>query len=186
MPLPQGAAGIPGVIVPRKTVNELRKLLDLSEANVQVSLSDTKIRFAFDEVVLVSKLIDGTFPDYERVIPQGNDKLMEVDGKTFQDAVDRVATISTEKSRAVKLSLERDRLVLSSNSPDQGNASEEITVGYGAAAMEIGFNARYLLDIVQQIEGDHARFLLNDAASPTVVRDSNDEGALYVLMPMRV
>ena len=186
MPLPQGAAGIPGVIVPRKTIGELRKLIDLSEASVQVSLSDTKIRFAFEDVILVSKLIDGTFPDYERVIPQGNDKLMEVDGKTFQDAVDRVATISNEKSRAVKLSIERDRLVLSATSAEQGNASEELTVAYGATPMEIGFNARYVLDIVQQIEGDHARFLLNDAASPTVVRDSNDEGALYVLMPMRV
>jgi DNA polymerase-3 subunit beta len=185
-PLPQGAAGIPGVIVPRKTVGELRKLIDTSSATVQVSLSDTKIKFAFDEVVLVSKLIDGTFPDYERVIPQNNEKSLEVDTKTFEAAVDRVATISNEKSRAVKLSLERDRLVLSATSPDQGSASEELVASYGAGALEIGFNARYLLDITQQIEGDTALFKLNDAASPTIVRDNNDEGALYVLMPMRV
>jgi DNA polymerase-3 subunit beta len=185
-PLPQGAAGMPGVIVPRKTVTELRKLVDTTSASVQISLSDTKIRFAFDDVILVSKLIDGTFPDYERVIPANNEKTLEVNAKAFEAAVDRVATISTEKSRAVKLSLDRDRLVLSATSPDQGSASEEIVAGYGAGALEIGFNARYLLDITQQIEGDTATFKLNDAASPTVVRDANDEGALYVLMPMRV
>jgi DNA polymerase-3 subunit beta len=186
MPLPDGAAGMPGVIVPRKTVLELRKLIDVSSASVQVALSDTKIRFAFDEVTLVSKLIDGTFPDYERVIPLGNDKLLEVDGKTFAAAVDRVSTISTEKSRAVKLAIDKDRLVLSATSPEQGNASEEITVSYGAAPLEIGFNSKYLLDITQQIEGDNARFALADAASPTLVRDGNDDSALYVLMPMRV
>ncbi len=185
-PLPQGAAGMPGVIVPRKTVAELRKLIDATSSAVQVSMSDTKIRFAFDDVALVSKLIDGTFPEYERVIPQNNDKVMEVDSRSFAEAVDRVATISSEKSRAVKLSLDKDRLVLSATSPDQGSASEEITVGFGSGALEIGFNARYLLDITQQIEGDNARFLLNDAASPTIVRDATDEGALYVLMPMRV
>ena len=185
-PLPEGAAGMPGVIVPRKTVNELRKLLDATKDPVHISLSDTKIRFGIDGIVLISKLIDGTFPDYERVIPRNNDKTMEVDGKAFAAAVDRVSTISTEKSRAVKLAVDRDRLVLSATSPEQGSASEEITVGYSAAAMEIGFNSRYLLDITQQIEGDHAEFVLADAASPTLVRDRQDTGALYVLMPMRV
>ena len=185
-PLPEGAVGMPGIIIPRKTVSELRKLIDVSTGTVQIALSDTKVRFAFDDVVLVSKLIDGTFPDYERVIPVGNDKILEVDGKSFAAAVDRVSTISTEKSRAVKLALDKDRLVLSASSPEQGSASEEISVAYANGAMEIGFNSRYLLDITSQIEGENARFALADAASPTLVRDGSDESALYVLMPMRV
>ncbi len=186
MPLPAGAAGMPGVIVPRKTVGELRKLIDGNSDGVKVSLSETKIRFAFDDAVLISKLIDGTFPDYERVIPGGNNKFLDVDRRTFAAAVDRVSTISTEKSRAVKFALDKDRLVVSATSPENGSALEEISVAYDAGALEIGFNSRYLLDITERIEGENARFALNDAASPTVVSDSTDDGALYVLMPMRV
>lgn len=186
IPLPDGAAGIPGVIVPRKTVNELRKLIDETEEEVEVGLSDAKIRFAFDDVELTSKLIDGTFPDYDRVIPQGNDKSLDVDCQYFAAAVDRVATISTEKSRAVKLSVENGVVTLSASSPDSGTATEEIEVEYQQDAIEIGFNARYLLDITQQIEGETAQFSMADAASPTVIRDGDDKSALYVLMPMRV
>lgn len=185
-PLPNGAAGMPGVIVPRKTVNELRKLLEGGSSEVKIELSDTKARFAFGDLVLVSKLIDGAFPEYERVIPRDNDKVMEVDSKAFAAAVDRVATISTEKSRAVKLSLKPDGIELSATSPDHGSASEQLTAAYSSAAIEVGYNSRYLLDIASQIEGENARFLLADALAPTVVRDPSDDGALYVLMPMRV
>ena len=184
--MPEGASAMPGVIVPRKTVTELRKLLEETEEDVAVALSETKIRFQFGVGVLTSKLIDGTFPDYDRVIPTGNDKVLEVNCKEFAEAVDRVATISTEKSRAVKLSVERGNLVLSAVSPENGSATEEIEVRYGATPIEIGFNSRYLLDIAEQIEGDGAQFAMADAASPTVVRDSADGSALYVLMPMRV
>ena len=186
MPLPDGAANIPGVIVPRKTVTEIRKLIDEAADRIELSLSDNKIRFAFDSVVVTSKLIDGTFPDYERVIPVGNDKVMEVDAKLFAAAVDRVATISTEKSRAVKLSLTRGTLTLSATSPEAGSATEELEVNYQEGPLEIGFNSRYLLDITQQIEGEGARFTMADAASPTIIRDVADAAALYVLMPMRV
>jgi DNA polymerase-3 subunit beta len=186
MPLPEGAAKIPGVILPRKTVMEVRKLIDEAQGAVQVSLSDTRVRFAFGDAVLVSKLIDGAFPDYERVIPSGNDKTMEVDRKLFAAAVDRVATISTEKSRAVKLAASKGLLSLTANSPDAGTASEEIEIAYQGPAIEIGFNARYLLDIAEQIEGENATFKMADAASPTVVADAADPSALYVLMPMRV
>jgi DNA polymerase-3 subunit beta len=186
MALPAGAEGMPGVIVPRKAVLELRKLIDLSEAQVQVALSETRIRFAFDDIVLTSKLIDGTFPDYERVIPHGNDKVMEVQRGEFTEAVDRVSTISTEKSRAVKLSLADGTLTLSASSPEAGSATEEIEVKYTSGALEIGFNSRYLLDITKQIEGEGVRFAMSDAASPTVVQDVADKSALYVLMPMRV
>jgi DNA polymerase III subunit beta len=185
IPLPEGAAGMPGVIVPRKTVNELRKLIDAAgeaDREIAISLSDTKIRFVMGETVLNSKLIDGTFPDYDRVIPTGNDKVVEIENKPFAEAVDRVSTIS----RAVKLSIERGSLTLSATSPENGTASEEIEVRYNAAPLEIGFNARYLLDITSQIEGEGAHFSLADAASPAVVRDAADTSAVYVLMPMRV
>jgi len=184
--LPDGAAGMPGVIVPRKTVMELRKLLDEVDEPVRVELSESKIRFNFGQGVLSSKLIDGTFPDYDRVIPVGNDKILEVDAKSFAEAVDRVSTISTEKSRAVKLALGQGMLTLSAASPENGTATEEIEVAYHAASIEIGFNSRYLLDITQQITGDGAQFAMADAASPTIVRDAADSSALYVLMPMRV
>ncbi len=186
LPRPDGADAVPGIIVPRKTVLELRKLIDESAGDVEVKLSETKIRFAFDGVVLTSKLIDGTFPDYERVIPAGNDKVLAVDRQTFTDAVDRVSAISTEKSRAIKLSLQDGALELSATSPDAGSASEELEVDYAEGPLEIGFNSRYLLDITQQIDGDGAEFVLADGTSPTIVQDAGDKSALYVLMPMRV
>jgi DNA polymerase III subunit beta len=187
MPLPSNAGSIPGVIIPRKAVMELRKLVDDKDGDVAVALSETKVSFSFDDAILTSKLIDGTFPDYERVIPSGNDKLLEVDGKVFADAVDRVATVSTEKTRAIKLSVAKDKVTLSaSGSENAGSATEEISAGYSSEGMEIGFNSKYLLDIANQIEGDNARFLLADSASPTIVKDGLDDSALYVLMPMRV
>ncbi|NNG05303.1 MAG: DNA polymerase III subunit beta [Inquilinus sp.] len=186
MALPEGAAGMPGVIVPRKTTAELHKLTDEAAGDIAVELSDSKIKFAFDSVVLTSKLIDGTFPDYERVIPSDNDKSMEVDAKEFAAAVDRVSTISTEKSRAVKLGLGDGTLVLSATSAEQGSANEEVEMTYDGEPFEIGFNSRYLLDITQQIEGERAGFSVKDAGSPTIIRDVGDGSALYVLMPMRV
>jgi len=186
VPVPEGATGMPGIIVPRKTINEVRKLIDESGSEVTLSLSETKIRFAFDDIVLSSKLIDGTFPDYGRVIPTGNDRVMEVDHKLFADAVDRVSAISSDRSRAVKLAVSSGSLELSASSPENGTASEEIEVGYDGEPIEIGFNSRYLLEITAQIEGDSAQFLMADAASPTIIREAGDESALYVLMPMRV
>ena len=185
-PLPEGAAGMPGIIIPRKTVNELRKLIDECDGDIDVALSDTKIRFAFGETVLSSKLIDGTFPDYEKVIPTGNDKLLEIDCRQFAAAVDRVATISTERSRSVKLEISPNNLTLSASSPEAGSAREEIQVSYDKEPIEIGFNSKYLLDIARQVEGETVQMLLADGASPTIVRDTADSSALYVLMPMRV
>lgn len=186
VPLPDGATGMPGVIVPRKAVAEVRKLIDEIEDDVEIALSETKIRFAFSDAVLTSKLIDGTFPDYDRVIPFGNDKALEVKRTEFVKAVDLVSTISTEKSRAIKLSLENGSLVLTATSPEAGSAREELDVDYNDGPLEIGFNSKYLLDITQQIEGDDAKFQLSDGASPTLVQDMGDTSALYVLMPMRV
>ncbi|MFG1427765.1 DNA polymerase III subunit beta [Roseixanthobacter glucoisosaccharinicivorans] len=183
---PEGAAGMPGIIVPRKTVAEVQKLLEDKDAEVTVSLSTTKIRVAVGAVVLTSKLIDGTFPDYNRVIPAGNDKVLLVDKTDFAAAVDRVSTVSSERGRAVKLSLTDGKLVLSVTNPDSGSATEELEVDYAAEPLDIGFNSRYLLDITAQLEGDTAELKLADSGSPTLVRDSTKTDALYVLMPMRV
>jgi DNA polymerase-3 subunit beta len=184
--LPNGAENMPGVIVPRKTVQEVRKLLDEAEGDVEIALSDNKIRFTVGGIVLTSKLIDGTFPDYERVIPAINGHVLSFEGAQFKSAVDRVAAVSTERSRAVKLSLEGEKLTLTVNNPDSGSATEELVVSYDADPIEIGFNAKYLLDIMDQLSGPEARLHMTDAQSPTVVKDSEDEGVLYVLMPMRV
>jgi DNA polymerase III subunit beta len=183
---PMGAENMPGIIVPRKTVLELAKLLEGDDGDVKVSLSSSKIRFEVGKLTLTSKLIDGTFPDYERVIPKNNDKILVADRKIFADAVDRVSTISLEKSRAVKLSVAEGRLSLVVNNPDSGSAEEEIAAEYQAEPMEIGFNSRYLLDVAGQIGDENIRFELQDAGSPTVILDPKDAQSLYVLMPMRV
>lgn len=186
LPLPDGAAAMPGIIIPRKAIGEIYKLIEEVEGDVEVALSETKVRFSFAEVILTSKLIDGTFPDYDRVIPFNNDKTLEVKRTEFVKAVDLVSTISTEKSRAIKLSLEDGNLVLTATSPEAGSAREELDVDYNDGPLEIGFNSKYLLDITQQIDGDDAKFILSDGASPTLVEDTGDTSALYVLMPMRV
>jgi DNA polymerase-3 subunit beta len=184
--LPKGAKGMPGVIVPRKTVGEVRRLIDDNDGEIAIELSQSKIRFTFGDVVLTSKLIDGTFPDYGRVIPLGNDKELKVDKKEFEAAVDRVSTVSSERGRAVKLSLSGGKLTLSVTNPDSGSATEEIEVDYGSDPLDIGFNSRYLLDIASQIEGETAVLKLADPGSPTLIQDKDAKGALYVLMPMRV
>ena len=190
LPRPQGAEGMPDVIVPRKAVGELRKLLEeANEGEVRIDLSASKIRFTIGGeggVVLTSKLIDGTFPDYSRVIPTGNDKLLKIDPKSFYQGVDRVATIATEKTRAVKMGLEANKVTLSVTSPDNGTAAEELAAEYGSDGFEIGFNATYLKDILGQIDNDTVEVHLADAGSPTLIRQAADDPALYVLMPMRV
>jgi DNA polymerase-3 subunit beta len=197
MAAPGGAEGMPGIIVPRKAVAEIQKLVEDEGSDVGIELSPSKIRLTFGGrtgehpssvggVVLTSKLIDGTFPDYQRVIPTGNDKRLTVERDDFAKAVDRVSTISSERGRAVKLALTDGRLTLSVNNPDSGSATEEIEVDYDASPLDIGFNARYLLDITGQLDGDTALFRLADPGSPTVIQDREGAPALYVLMPMRV
>lgn len=186
LPLPAGADAMPGVIVPRKTVGELRKLVDETDGEIAISLSETRMRFAFDRTVLTSKLVDGTFPEYERVIPSSNDKILTVERGSFAAAVDRVSTVTGEKLRAVKIRIDANQIEVSASSQENDTAVEELTAGYEREPIEIGFNSKYLLDITAQIEGESAEFALSDAASPTILRDPADTGALYVLMPLRV
>ncbi|QNA85693.1 DNA polymerase III subunit beta [Sphingomonas sp. So64.6b] len=186
MPRPDGAEGMPDVIIPRKCIAELRKLLEEIDGSVGVSLSPTKIRFDLGQALLTSKLIDGTFPDYSRVIPTGNDKILKIDPRSFEEGVDRVSTIATEKTRAVKMALDRDKITLSVTSPENGTAAEEVPGEYASMGFEIGFNSRYLLDILGQLHGDTIEVHLADAAAPTLIRENDKSSALYVLMPMRV
>jgi DNA polymerase-3 subunit beta len=186
IPAPQGAVGMPGIIAPRKAVSEVQKLLEDLTQDVTIEISPSKARFKFGDVTLTTKLIDGTFPDYGRVIPLHNDKLVTVDKDSFQRAIDRVSTISAERGRAIKLSITDSRMMLSVNNPDSGSASEELEVSYDGAPIDIGFNARYLLDIAQQLTGDTAIVKLADPGSPTIIQDREGSAALYVLMPLRV
>lgn len=184
--LPAGATGMPGIIVPRKTVSELRKLMEDSSAQVSISLSESKIKFSAGGVTLVSKLIDGTFPDYERVIPVGNTKILEIDAKVLAQAIDRVSTISTEKTRGIKFTISNGNVNLQASSPENGTAQEDVPANFAADTIEIGFNSRYVMEVLAQLEGETAQFLLSDGASPALVRDPADVTALYVVMPMRI
>ena len=186
LPLPSGAEEMPGVIIPRKTILELQKLLEGVEDDISFRVSENKCRFALEGAVLTSKLIDGTFPDYERVIPTDNERRFTVNGRAFSEAVDRVSTITSEKSRAVKLSLEANLLRVSATNHEGEDAQEDISASYGAEDMEIGFNGGYLLDIAGACDGEDAIFALKDAGSPAVIHDSEDEGVVYILMPMRI
>lgn len=186
MPLPENADGMPGVIIPRKTVNEIRKLAEEAADAIQIGLSETKLKISFDHIILTSKLIDGTFPDYQRVIPQGNNRILEVNPALLSRAVDRVSTVSTEKTRAIKLTMNGKNMVLSANSPDSGSATEELAVSFDSDPLEIGFNSAYLMDVTRQLNGEGCRMYLSDSASPTIIQDAEDTSSLYVLMPMRV
>ncbi len=186
MPAPEGSTGMPGVIVPRKTVGELNKLLGEADGELQIALSTTKIRFTFAHVVLTSKLIDGTFPDYARVIPFNNTRHLDVDCEIFKRAVDRVATLSSERGRAIKFAASAERLLLTCINPDTGTATEEVEVSFEGEEIEIGFNSKYLLDVANKVEGESIHFRLADASSPALIEDTKDKHCLYVLMPMRV
>ncbi len=185
--LPAGAEDLSnGVIIPKKAINEIKKLIEEAGSNINISLSDTKLKCSFDHITLTTKLIDGTFPDYERVIPKTNDKILEIDPSSLANAVDRVSTIATEKTRAIKMTINGKTMTLSATSPESGSATEDLEVLFESEPVEIGFNANYLMDVAKQINSDGCIFTLADGASPTVIKDAGDDDALYVLMPMRV
>lgn len=200
MPLPDGAAAIPkpGVIVPRRALAVIRKMMDQEiaaagdAAEVAVALSESRIRIDCPAhgAVLDSKLIDGTFPDYKRVIPTGNTNRLKADSAGLADAIDRVAALASEKTRAVKVELDKDLVRLSVTSPENGTATEELPGDYAGAALAIGFNSRFLLDVIGRADADTLSIELGDAAAPVLVEASpapeGETGQLYVIMPMRV
>lgn len=185
-PLPTGAEKLDGVIIPRKSVLEIRKLLDdASEENVALSLSENKVRISFEDITLTSKLIDGTFPDYERVIPTDNDKILEVKVKELASAVDRVSVV-TERSRGIRMITNTNHVTIAASNTELGNATEELEARYEKESIDTGYNFRYLLDILSQIKGEDVRFSLSGNAAATVITDTSDSSAIYVLMPMRI
>ena len=186
LPLPQGAADLPPTTIPRKTIAELQKLIDNSDEDIQIALSETQIRFAMEATTLSSKLIDGTFPDYQRVIPQDNNRHITLNRPAFRNAIDRVATISAEKSRAVTLRLTSNALAVTATNQEGETAHEDLAASYEGDEMQIGFNATYLLEIFDACEGDDITLSLKDGGSPALIRDSEDDNATYILMPMRI
>ena len=183
---PSGSEIMPAIIIPRKAVSELRKLLDDEPQEVEVKLSETRAEFSVGDVRLTTKLIDGTFPEYKRVIPKGNDKIISVSVNLLSGAVDRVSTIASDKSRAIKLNIENNQLVLSATNPDASSATESLEISYDGDSIDIGFNAKYLMDILTQIKGETIAIELIDSGSPSLLRDPEDEANIFVLMPMRV
>lgn len=188
-PAPDGADGMPGIIIPRKTVAEIAKLIDKTDAAIIVEVSDTKLRVTTPGVTLLSKLIEGQFPDYDRVVPKNNDKRAVIDKSSLMRALDRVSTLASDRGgKAVKMALTSDAVTLEVSNPDHGSATEELAATFDQAEpFQIGFNARYLSDILATIDGDTIAVDLNDAGSPTLITAEGGDGTLTtVLMPMRV
>ena len=189
IPLPQGAEEITGIIIPKKTVFELRKVLDDADGDVSVSLNENKIKFSFNNLKIISKVIDGTFPDYTKVIPQNNDKKFKTNNSELKNAIDRVSAVAINeetKSKAIKLTIENNKLNLSVESQSKGSAKEEIDISYSNEKVDIGFNSRYLLDICNEVDGDEIDVNLLDSISPAIILDNTDENLFFVLMPMRI
>lgn len=184
-PLPDtDISQFPGIIIPRKTVLLLIKLCDGAKT-AKVAYSQSKIRVDLGSVVLVSKLIDGTFPDYQRVIPRNNNKIASVNRAALAAAVDRVTTVSVEKGRAAKLEFADGRLVVSCNSADHGSATEDIDIGYDADPVTLGLNSRYIADMLQAFTAETLDFAIDDAGSPVTVNVNGDPNRVCVAMPMR-
>ena len=189
VPLPQGAEDITGIIIPKKTIYELRKVLDDANGDVSVSLNENKIKFSFNDLKVVSKVIDGTFPDYTKVIPQKNDKNFKTNNSDLKNAIDRVSAVAANeesKSKAIKFCIENNSLSLSVESQSKGSANEMIDVNYSGDKVDIGFNSKYIIDICNEVDGDEISISLSDSISPAIILDKTDENLFFVLMPMRI
>ncbi len=189
IPLPQGAEDITGIIIPKKTIFELRKVLDDANGDVSISLNENKIKFTFNDLKIISKVIDGTFPDYTKVIPQNNNKNFKTNNNELKNAIDRVSAVAANeesKSKAIKLSLEDNRLNLSVESQSKGSANEIIDISYDGDKVDIGFNSKYIIDICNEVDGEEVDISLLDSVSPAIILDKTDENLFFVLMPMRI
>ena len=189
IPLPQGAEDITGIIIPKKTIYELRKVLDDANGDVSVSLNENKIKFSFNDLKVVTKVIDGTFPDYTKVIPQKNDKNFKTNNSDLKNAIDRVSAVAANeesKSKAIKFCIENNSLSLSVESQSKGSANEMIDVNYSGDKVDIGFNSKYIIDICNEVDGDEISISLSDSISPAIILDKTDENLFFVLMPMRI
>ena len=177
---------IPGVIIPKKTINELSKLLSENYENIEIEISSNKIIFYIDKLILISKLIDGNFPDYTRVIPKNNYNDLKINRENLLSAVDRVSTIANEKSPSIKFKLLENLINLSSVNTENSTATEDIKAKYDGNEIEIGFNSRYVMDILDNLESKEIKISFNDNSSPIIIQEKIESDNIYVLMPMRV
>ena len=174
------------VIVPRKGITELKNLIDDEEGEVTITLGSSQIRVETKTKALVSKLIDGRFPDYNRVIPEESDNQAMVDRVEFREALQRAAILSNEKYRGIRLKLEEDKLTLQAHNSEQEEAQEEMEVEYSGDSLEVGFNVQYLLDICNTIPTDSLQISIQDPNSSALIRDPKMDHVRYVVMPMRL
>ncbi len=172
------------IILPKKTIFQLCTLLEDYEGEVKISNIKSKIKFEINNSILISKLIDGKFPNYVQVVPKENQKKLEVDVKSFLNSVDRVASVSLDKKDGVKFSLSKNNLDLSVNNTNSGDGKESLTVKFDHE-LDISFNSRYLIDIASQLDGDNIEIYLKDTGSPALIRDPSDYDSIYVVMPMK-
>ena len=172
------------IILPKKTIFQLCSLLDNYDGNVKISNAKSKIKFELKNSILISKLIDGKFPNYIQVIPKNNKKKLEVDLKLFLDSVDRVASVSLDKKDGVKFNLTKDTLNLSVNNANSGDGKETIPIKFDDD-LEISFNSRYLIDVASQLDGEKIELFLNDSGSPALIKDPGDFNSIFVVMPMK-
>ena len=189
IPLPQGANDMNGIIIPKKTILELRRVLDDASGDINIELNENKVRFAFNDIQITSKVIDGTFPDYTKVIPTSNDKIIITKNDELKNSIERVSAVAINeevKSKAIKIFFESNKLLLNVDSTSRGSAVEEIDISYEQDKVEIGFNSRYLIDICNEIDGEKITLKLLDSTSPAIILDESDENLFFVLMPMRI
>ena len=177
---------ISGVIIPKKTIYELTKLLSEIDGDVDILISSNKIIFFISNVILISKLIDGSFPDYKRVIPKENSNILKINRETLLSAVDRVSTIANEKSPVIKFKLLKNILNLNTVNNESSSASEDLNTNYDGNEIEIGFNSKYIMDIVNNLEDENITINLKDNSSPIIALENSNSDLVYVLMPMRV
>ncbi len=177
---------ISGVIIPKKTIYELSKLLSEIDQDISISISSNKIVFSIGNIIFISKLIDGSFPDYNRVIPKDNSNILKINRETLLSAVDRVSTIANEKSPVIKFKLLQNILNLNTVNNESSTASEDLNISYSGEEIEIGFNSKYIMDIVNNLEDEEITINLKDNSSPIIALENSNTNLVYVLMPMRV
>ena len=177
---------IPGIIIPKKTINELSKLLVDNDKDIEIQISSNKIIFYINKLILISKLIDGNFPDYSRVIPNNNNNILTINRLNLLSAVDRVSTIANENSPSIKFKLLKNLINLSTINNENSTATEDIQAKYEGNEIEIGFNSKYIMDILDNLEGEEIKISFNDNSTPIIAQEQTGSDITYVLMPMRV
>ena len=177
---------IESIILPKKTIFQLIYLLEQSNKPIKISNNKSKIKFEMDSSVLISKVIDGRFPDYNKVIPKGNDKTLEIKLSEFKNSIERVTTVSTDRKEGLKMFISKDAVQLSVNNPNSGEGVEKINAKFNSDDLNISFNSRYLTDIASQIENESIIIYLKDPGSPVLIRDILDKNSFHVVMPMKI